>query len=151
MRISNIANYLGGADAVIAREVLEGNQFKQALTTDDGTDFSDVGTVFTIKTELFSADVSYRNSIAEINSLTKEADASVFTYVKGDVISLDGVNAFTLTVPSTLLSDFNGVTTYKTTADTTTPLVVVMKLQWASAGITQSVRFLFLMRYQPTV
>ena len=39
MRISNIRHFLGGADQVIAREVLQGNQFLLNVSGDEDLDY----------------------------------------------------------------------------------------------------------------
>ena len=62
MRISNIQNYLGGADNIIAREISEGNQF--LLSIEDGTiDFSSSSTTFDIKADLFEATVTRKEDL----------------------------------------------------------------------------------------
>ena len=82
MRISNIRHFLGGADQVIAREVLQGNQFLLNVSGDEDLDYSDVGTTFSIATELFTADVTDGRSSITINSLAKDANANVQTYTQ---------------------------------------------------------------------
>ena len=152
MRISNIRHYLGGADSVIAREVLEGNQFLLNVDTDNDTDFSDSSVTFNIHTELFTSTVTEKRSCIQINSLTKHAGASVQSYTKTDLITNATTGSFDLKVPSTLLSDFDhGGNTHTTSPDSTTPYIVVMKLQWTVGQEIKSIRFLFVMRYQPKV
>ena len=153
MRISNIQHYLGGADQAVAREVLEGNQFLQTVTVDDGTNFADSNAVsFTIATELFKANVTSRTGAITITDLVKESGATVKTYTQAQLIKNEATNTFDFIVPSTLLSDFNsGGTVYSATPDASNPYIVAMKLQWTTGDITQSIRFLFVIRYQPTV
>lgn len=150
MRISNIKHYLGGADQVVAKEVLEGNQFTQTVTTSETIDFADAGTTFTINTELFTANVTNARGSITINSLTKHSDATVQSYTKSDLIRNAGTDTFDLLVPSTLLSDFDhGGNTHTASPDSSNPWVVVMKVQWQSGEDIKSIRFLFVMRYQP--
>ena len=148
MRISNIQHYLGGADQVVAEEVLEGNQFVKTITTSSGVDFDDVGTTYEIVTELFTADVTNKRGSITINSLTKEPTATNQTYTKADVIRNAGTDTFELMVPSTLLSDFGS---YTASPDSTSPYIVAMKLQWTSGEDIKSIRFLFVIRYQPQI
>lgn len=150
MRISNIKHYLGGADSVIAREVLEGNQFLLNVSTDDNTDFSDASVTFDIKTELFDSTITEKRSCVKIDSMTLNGNHAAQTYNKADVILNAGTGTFDLKVPSTLLSDFNsGGHVHTASPDSTTPYIVVMKVQWTSGEVIKSLRFLFIMRYQP--
>ena len=150
MRISNIRHFLGGADQVIAREVLQGNQFLLNISGDENLDYSDVGTTFTLATELFSADVTDGRSSITINSLTKDANANVKTYTKAELIRNATTGSFDIKVPSTLLSDFdNGSNIYNASPDTASPYIVAMKLQWTYGEEIKSIRFLFVIRYQP--
>ena len=106
MRISNIQNYLGGADNIIAREISEGNQF--LLSIEDGTiDFSSSSTTFDIKADLFEATVTRKRGSITIDSLTAvHSGASQHTYTKSELIHNTGTpGKFELLVPSTLLSD----------------------------------------------
>ena len=152
MRVSNIQHYLGGADQVIAKEVLEGNQFSQTVTTTESVDFADANTTFTINTELFKATATNSRSSLTLNNLTKEANATVQSYSKTDLIRNAGTDTFDLLVPSDVLSKFdNGVNTFTSTPDSTTPYVVIMKVQWTSGEDIKSLRFLFIIRYQPKV
>ena len=150
MRISNIRHFLGGADQVIAREVLQGNQFLLNVSGDENLDYSDVGTTFTLATELFSADVTDGRSSITINSLTKDANANVKSYTSTDLIRNATQGSFDIKVPSTLLSDFdNGGHVYNASPDTASPYIVAMKLQWTNGEEIKSIRFLFVIRYQP--
>lgn len=152
MRISNIRHYLGGADSVIAREVLEGNQFLLNVDTDNDTDFSDSSVTFNIHTELFTSTVTEKRSCIKIDSLTKHSSATVQSYTKADLITNATTGSFDLKVPSTLLSDFDhGGHVHTASPDSTTPYIVVMKLQWTVGEEIKSIRFLFVMRYQPKV
>lgn len=148
MRISNIQNYLGGADNIIAREVSEGNQF--LITVSDGSvDFGDVNTTFNIQTELFEANVTRERSSIKIDSLQKVYNATKHTYTKAELVhNTSTAGQFELLVPSTLLSDQGNFTA---DPDDTTPYVVVMKVQWATGTpeIKKSLRFVFVIRYQP--
>ncbi len=150
MRISNIRHFLGGADQVIAREVLQGNQFLLNVSGDEDLDYSDVGTTFSIATELFTADVTDGRSSITINSLAKDANANVQTYTKADLIRNATQGSFDIKVPSTLLSDFDhGGHTHTASPDTASPYIVAMKLQWTNGEEIKSIRFLFVIRYQP--
>ena len=150
MRISNIRHFLGGADQVIAREVLQGNQFLLNISGDENLDYSDVGTTFSIATELFTADVTDGRSSITINSLTKDANANVQTYTKADLIRNATQGSFDIKVPSTLLSDFDhGGHVHTASPDTASPYIVAMKLQWTNGEEIKSIRFLFVIRYQP--
>ena len=150
MRISNIKHYLGGADQVIAREVLQGNQFLLNVNTDNTTDFSDSSVTFNISTELFTSTITEKRSCIKIDSLAKDANANVQSYTKADLIKNSTTGSFDIKVPSTLLSDFNhGGHTHTASPDSTTPYIVVMKLQWTVDEEIKSIRFLFVMRYQP--
>ena len=152
MRISNIQHYLGGADQVVAKEVLEGNQFTQTVTTAESVDYSAVGTTFTINTELFTANVTNSRGSITLNSLTKDSNATVQSYSKSDLIRNAGTDTFDLLVPSDLLSKFNnGGNVFTATPDSSNPYVVVMKVQWQSGEDIKSIRFLFVLRYQPKV
>ena len=127
MRISNIRHFLGGADQVIAREVLQGNQFLLNVSGDEDLDYSTA--TFTLATELFTADVTDGRSSITINSLTKNANANVKSYTSTDLIRNATQGSFDLKVPSTLLSDFdNGGHVFNASPDTASPYIVAMKL-----------------------
>ena len=148
MRISNIRHFLGGADQVIAREVLQGNQFLLNISGDENLDYSTA--TFTLATELFTADVTDGRSSITINSLTKNANANVKSYTSTDLIRNATQGSFDLKVPSTLLSDFNnGGHIFNASPDTASPYIVAMKLQWTNGEEIKSIRFLFVIRYQP--
>lgn len=148
MRISNIRHFLGGADQVIAREVLQGNQFLLNVSGDEDLDYSTA--TFTLATELFTADVTDGRSSITINSLTKDANANVKSYTSTDLIRNATQGSFDLKVPSTLLSDFdNGGHVFNASPDTASPYIVAMKLQWTNGEEIKSIRFLFVIRYQP--
>ena len=148
MRISNIRHFLGGADQVIAREVLQGNQFLLNVSGDEDLDYSTA--TFTLATELFTADVTDGRSSITINSLTKDANTNVKSYTSTDLIRNATQGSFDLKVPSTLLSDFdNGANIYNASPDTASPYIVAMKLQWTNGEEIKSIRFLFVIRYQP--
>ena len=148
MRISNIRHFLGGADQVIAREVLQGNQFLLNVSGDENLDYSTA--TFSIATELFTADVTDGRSSITINSLTKDANANVQTYTKADLIRNATQGSFDIKVPSTLLSDFDhGGHVHTASPDTASPYIVAMKLQWTNGEEIKSIRFLFVIRYQP--
>ena len=148
MRISNIRHFLGGADQVIAREVLQGNQFLLNISGDENLDYSTA--TFTLATELFTADVTDGRSSITINSLTKDANANVKSYTSTDLIRNATQGSFDLKVPSTLLSDFdNGGHVFNASPDTASPYIVAMKLQWTNGEEIKSIRFLFVIRYQP--
>ena len=148
MRISNIRHFLGGADQVIAREVLQGNQFLLNVSGDEDLDYSTA--TFTLATELFTADVTDGRSSITINSLTKNVNANVKSYTSTDLIRNATQGSFDLKVPSTLLSDFdNGGHVFNASPDTASPYIVAMKLQWTNGEEIKSIRFLFVIRYQP--
>ena len=148
MRISNIRHFLGGADQVIAREVLQGNQFLLNISGDENLDYSTA--TFTLATELFTADVTDGRSSITINSLTKDINAPVQTYAGAALIRNTTQGSFDLKVPSTLLSDFNnGGNVFNASPDTVSPYIVAMKLQWTNGEEIKSIRFLFVIRYQP--
>ena len=148
MRISNIRHFLGGADQVIAREVLQGNQFLLNVSGDEDLDYATA--TFTLATELFTADVTDGRSSITINSLTKDANANVKSYTSTDLIRNATQGSFDIKVPSTLLSDFdNGANVYNASPDTASPYIVAMKLQWTNGEEIKSIRFLFVIRYQP--
>ena len=148
MRISNIRHFLGGADQVIAREVLQGNQFLLNISGDENLDYSTA--TFTLATELFTADVTDGRSSITINSLTKNANANVKSYTSTDLIRNATQGSFDIKVPSTLLSDFdNGGHIFNASPDTASPYIVAMKLQWTNGEEIKSIRFLFVIRYQP--
>jgi len=148
MRISNIRHFLGGADQVIAREVLQGNQFLLNVSGDEDLDYATA--TFTLATELFTADVTDGRSSITINSLTKDANANVKSYTSTDLIRNATQGSFDLKVPSTLLSDFdNGGHVFNASPDTASPYIVAMKLQWTNGEEIKSIRFLFVIRYQP--
>ena len=148
MRISNIRHFLGGADQVIAREVLQGNQFLLNISGDENLDYSTA--TFTLATELFTADVTDARSSITINSLTKDANANVQSYTSADLIRNTTQGAFDIKVPSTLLSDFDhGGHVHTASPDTASPYIVAMKLQWTNGEEIKSIRFLFVIRYQP--
>jgi|TARA_R110000772_G_scaffold110099_1_gene213610 hypothetical protein len=148
MRISNIRHFLGGADQVIAREVLQGNQFLLNVSGDEDLDYATA--TFTLATELFTADVTDGRSSITINSLTKNANANVKSYTSTDLIRNATQGSFDIKVPSTLLSDFdNGGHIFNASPDTASPYIVAMKLQWTNGEEIKSIRFLFVIRYQP--
>ena len=148
MRISNIRHFLGGADQVIAREVLQGNQFLLNVSGDENLDYSTA--TFTLATELFTADVTDGRSSITINSLAKDANANVQSYTSTDLIRNATQGSFDLKVPSTLLSDFDhGGHVHTASPDTASPYIVAMKLQWTNGEEIKSIRFLFVIRYQP--
>ena len=148
MRISNIRHFLGGADQVIAREVLQGNQFLLNVSGDEDLDYATA--TFTLATELFTADVTDGRSSITINSLTKDANSNVKSYTSTDLIRNATQGSFDLKVPSTLLSDFdNGGHVFNASPDTASPYIVAMKLQWTNGEEIKSIRFLFVIRYQP--
>ena len=148
MRISNIRHFLGGADQVIAREVVQGNQFLLNISGDENLDYSTA--TFTLATELFTADVTDGRSSITINSLTKNNHADVKSYTSADLIRNATQGSFDLKVPSTLLSDFdNGGHVFNASPDTASPYIVAMKLQWTNGEEIKSIRFLFVIRYQP--
>jgi len=148
MRISNIRHFLGGADQVIAREVLQGNQFLLNVSGDEDLDYATA--TFTLATELFTADVTDGRSSITINSLTKDANSNVKSYTSTDLIRNATQGSFDIKVPSTLLSDFdNGGHIFNASPDTASPYIVAMKLQWTNGEEIKSIRFLFVIRYQP--
>ena len=78
------------------------------------------------------------------------AGATAQSYSKGNQIFNTGTaGSFDFLVPSTLLSDQNS--SFTSTADDTTPFIVVCKVQWEAGNPAQkkSLRFVFIIRYQP--
>ena len=152
MRISNIQHYLGGADQVIAREVLEGNQFILNIHTGDNTiDFGNASTTFSVKTELFNSTITESRGSIKIDSLTEVGGAFKGNYLKSDVIKNATNGTFDLLIKSNLL-DLVSVSAHpavRIVPDSTSPYIVIMKCQWTSGDITKSLRFLFIIRYQP--
>ena len=148
MRISNIQNYWGGADNIIAREISEGNQF--LLSIEDGTiDFSSSSTTFDIKADLFEATVTRKRGSITIDSLSAVGGSNQHTYTKAELVhNTSTAGKFELLVPSTLLSDQGS---YTSTPNDASPYIVVMKVQWAAGTpeVKNSIRFVFVIRYQP--
>ena len=69
---------------------------------------------------------------------------------KADLIRNATQGSFDIKVPSTLLSDFDhGGHTHTASPDTASPYIVAMKLQWTNGEEIKSIRFLFVIRYQP--
>jgi hypothetical protein len=152
MRISNIQHYLGGADQVIAREVLEGNQFILNIDTGDNTiDFSSASTTFSVKTELFNSTITESRGSIKINSLTEAPGAFKGNYPKADVIKNAANGTFDLLIKSNLLDlvSVSADPAVQVVPNSESPYIVIMKCQWTSGDITKSLRFLFIMRYQP--
>jgi hypothetical protein len=128
--------------------LFEGNQFLLSVNTNDTTDFATA--TFDIKAECFTATVERNRGSVKITSLAPEASATAQTYIKGNQIFNTGTaGSFDFLVPSTLLSDQNSSLT--STADDTTPFIVVCKVQWEAGSPAQkkSLRFVFIIRYQP--
>ncbi len=152
MRISNIQHYLGGADQVIAREVLVGNQFLLNIETEDDTiDFNSPSTLFSIKTEIFNSTTTESRGSIKIDSLTKVPGSNQGVYSKEQVIRNATNGSFDLLIPNSLIS-LPGTLANPPIAiipNSQDPYIVVMKCQWTSGEITKSIRFLFIMRYQP--
>lgn len=159
MRISNISQYLGGADNVIAREIIEGDQHVFQFQLGNNIDFS--GYTFEVDTELFQANVTKRGSSIRIDSFNKYNSNLVNEgrlQLPSDITNQDLGGVFVnttdptranLVIPSTLLSN---LTTDNAPIDTTTPLVVVMSVSLTSGGqprVTQSFRMLWVIRYRP--
>lgn len=158
MRISNIAQYAGGADDVVALEVLQGNQLIKTINA-TGIDFSAIeDTEFDVDAELFTSTVESRSSSITITNLAS-APVSTTTGVTTNPVSLTvsevignkAEGSFDLKVPSTLLTQFG--TTLRAAPDATNPFIVAMKVAWTvGTGFdqtTRSIRFLFVIRYQP--
>ena len=147
MRISNIKHYLGGADQVIAREVLQGNSFLLNVDISDTTvNFSDSAITFDIKSELFTSTITEKRSCIKVNTLTKESTATVVSSTKTQSIINAGISNFDYKVPTTLLSDFGA---FNASPDSATPYIVVTKVQWTIGTEVKSIRFMFVVRYQP--
>ena len=66
MRISNIKQYLGGADNVIARDIIQGDQFIFTFKIGN-TDLTNYE--FDVDTQLFKANVTNAGSNVTINEL----------------------------------------------------------------------------------
>ena len=152
MRISNIQHYLGGADQVIAREVLQGNQFLLNIETEDDTiDFNSPSTTFSIKTEIFNSTTTESRGSIKINSLTKVPGTNQGQYSKAEAIRNATNGSFDLLILDSLVSLPGTLANppVEIIPNSENPYIVVMKCQWTSGEITKSIRFLFIIRYQP--
>lgn len=146
MRISNVNQYLGGADAVVSQEILDGNQITKTITA-EGIDFT--GLTMDVDVELFKATIATTGRAVTITDFAKET-AQAARSLTG-AISAQGNGTFNLTVPKTLLSGFTPAPA-AASPDATNPYVVAMKVQWAhTGGDVRSIRFLWIIRYQPNV
>ena len=164
MRISNISKYLGGADNVIAKEIIQGDQFvyQFKLGTQDFTNYR-----FEVDTQLFNSSITRRGSSINFTTLEPVAPAATHSYqnfntdisqpaVQNSIIQNGGIvldqtdnTVGNLIIPSTLLSD---LTTTPAPANSDTPPVVVMSVTLNSMGspaIRQSFRMLWIVRYRP--
>lgn len=159
MRITNISDYLGGAETVIAEEIIEQDQktLKLILTDSAGVNLNLANYTATVGTELFSANVTNQRSSITINNLTplnhthSYGTATVAT--PSTVVTINpSDSSVSFKILSTLLSDLDN--TRHATADTDTPLVVAAGLQLSDGGgpaTIRTIRFLFVIRYNPTI
>ena len=89
MRISNIKQYLGGADNVIARDIIEQDQFRFnfKIGTETLTNYT-----FEVDTQLFKAEVTTKGSNITIDTLTpQQTTSSGFTTDEsGSITIVDG-------------------------------------------------------------
>ena len=162
MRISNIRNYLGGADQVIALEVLNGNQFKQSIAI-SSIDFTSTDVSLDIDLELFQSAITQKGSKITIDDLTKVTVPAYAIRNTQETLVTDKANgSFNFIIPSDLISGFvtdtSGATVTAPTVlpDALNPFIVAAKVQWtitdALAPLNteiRSLRFLFVVRYQP--
>ena len=101
MRISNIKQYLGGADNVIARDIIEGDQFvfNFKIGSEVLTNYT-----FEVDTQLFQADVTTSGSNLTINSLEPKTSPAI-----NETGTINIANGTTPTASSTVLSSL-GIT-----------------------------------------
>ena len=150
MRISNIKQYLGGADNVIARDIIQGDQFIFTFKIGN-TDLTNYE--FDVDTQLFKADVTNAGSNVTINELlqinTGTTDANIansesgsgtpltFGYPTTGTSAAVRVNGTTgsLIIPTGLLSNLTvlntasaGTFTSSASIDSQKPFVVVMSV-----------------------
>ena len=156
MRISNIKQYLGGADNVIARDIIEGDQFvfNFQVGSESLTNYS-----FDVDTELFKADVTSSGSNITINSLTSQGHTHTYsTSGTNSIITLDTADSTSanLLIPSTLLSDLDA--TVHSSPDSSSPYIIAMSVSivnaptiTATTGTKRTFRLLWIVRYRPIV
>lgn len=160
MRISNISNYLGGAETVVAQELLQGDRkvLNLKMQDNEGTDLDLTNYSVEVRTELFEATVTNQRSSIKIESLTKhggnDANYDYGTATVGSptsVLEIDNTNSTLLfKVPETLVSDLQA--NHFVDPDTTTPTIVAAGLRINNGETNPSVktiRFLFVIRYNP--
>ena len=112
MRISNIKQYLGGADNVIARDIIEQDQFRFnfKIGTENLTNYT-----YEVDTQLFKAEVTTRGSNITIDSLVAQAtdtavdESTTITLADGAVsggtvfgfdLSANNISLSTLIIPN---------------------------------------------------
>ena len=167
MKITNIKNYLGGADQVVGRDILEGNQFKLGVFF--GKDVS--GYSWDVDTQLFRAKIEESGSNVSITSLVKQekTDGTKIVFQETDAVDVvnytdpdTGVvteNALAqLKIKETLLSSLvSQASTLPQNAEAAaeTPYIIALSMKYSDQNSTfatkKSIRFLFIVRYQPTV
>lgn len=148
MRISNISNFLGGANRIIAREIVKGNQVKLpvSLTNSDNTPTDLSSHHFVVRAADFTSSITESRGSIIINSLTLSSEPNNgFVNLSGrsmtgvDVTNNDSVieildadqggdstvqDTFELTIPATIASNID------VPADVNTPPVVVMEVKY---------------------
>lgn len=161
MRISNISDYLGGAETVVAQELLQGDQKNLTLRIRDaeGSAIDLTNYEVQVRTEVFQATVTNQRSSIRITSLEPVNNVNHDNYDYGtatlalptDVLEIDNDNSnLIFRVPSTLLSDIDN--TLFADADTTTPYIVAAGMRISDGATNPSIktiRFLFVIRYNP--
>ena len=104
-----------------------------------------------VSTGNINLNTNWKNILIDVDCIIHcAARVHVMKETKADLIKNSTTGSFDIKVPSTLLSDFNhDGHTHTASPDSTTPYIVVMKLQWTVDEEIKSIRFLFVMRYQP--
>lgn len=163
MRISNISQYLGGANNVIARDIIEQDSFRYSFTvgTQDLSNYE-----VKITTELYKANVATRGSKVTFESFEKYqgtdtegnttlVNNGVYEYpsmkgAEGNPYLIDPTDNSKglITIPGTLLSN---LTTDHASIDASNPFVVVMSitLDNGTLNFQQTFRMLWIVRYRP--
>ena len=156
MRISNIKQYLGGADNVIARDIIEGDQFQFNFKIGSNPSTNLQNYTFDVDTQLFKANVTNAGSSVTINNLVSitstTTDAEIInaftnnspvagtgtpitnTYATGVAIDTTDNLSANLLIPTGLLSDLTSQNTIgnaftsNASVDSTQPFLVVMSV-----------------------
>jgi len=159
MRITNISNFLGGAETVIAEEVIERDQktLRLVLTDAAGTNLNLTNYSATVGSELFQANVTNARGSVTIDQLTSLNQThtygnSTVAYPSTVLTIVPASSAILFKIPATLLSDLDN--TRSAPADTNTPFVVACGVQLSDGGspaTIRTIRFLFIIRYNPAL